>query len=225
MPLGGTLLMAIARLKPDVTPERAEQMLAPQLPEMLALMGPRSFRAAWSVRPLHERRVGDAARVAWLLMGAVAIFLLIACVNVTNLMLARLAERQREFAVRAAVGAGKLRLARLALAESLLLSLAAGGMDCWWPSRSCGRSCAMAPASSRQLVTGRDSGHRGRVDRRTRLRRGGRAGPRCRDGDRALAGDLHLARQWHAGAAFDALVVTGRQAACAVSRSSPRKSR
>src|SRR6185503_14922484 len=61
-------------------------------------------------------------------IGAVAVFLLIACVNVTNLMLARVAERQREFALRAALGAGKLRLARLALAESLLLSLAAGGI-------------------------------------------------------------------------------------------------
>ncbi|HEY1307879.1 MAG TPA: ADOP family duplicated permease [Vicinamibacterales bacterium] len=122
----GTLIMAIARLKHDVTPERAKQMLAPQLPEMLASMGPRSFAAAWSVRPLHDRRVGDAARVAWPLIGAVAVFLLIACVNVANLLLARLAERQREFEVRAAVGAGTLRLARLALAESLLLTLAAG---------------------------------------------------------------------------------------------------
>ena len=86
------------------------------------------FREEWRVRPLHDRRVGDAARVAWLLMGAVAVFLLIACVNVTNLMLARVGERRREFAVRAAIGAGRMRLARLALAESLLLALAAGGI-------------------------------------------------------------------------------------------------
>jgi predicted permease len=80
------------------------------------------------VRNLRDRRVGDAARVAWLLIGAVGVFLLIACVNVANLMLARVAERQREFAIRAAVGAGKVRLARLALAESVLLALAAGGV-------------------------------------------------------------------------------------------------
>ena len=80
------------------------------------------------MRPLHDRRVGDAPRVAWLLMGAVAVFLLIACVNVTNLMLARVGERRREFAVRAAIGAGRMRLARLALAESLLLALAAGSL-------------------------------------------------------------------------------------------------
>ena len=148
----GTLIMAIARLKPDVTPKRATEMLAPQLPETLALMGPRSFRAAWSVRPLHERRVGDAARVAWLLMGAVAVFLLIACVNVTNLMLARLAERQREFAVRAAVGAGKLRLARLALAESLLLSLAAGGIGLLVAFALLRTFVAMAPAEIPGIV-------------------------------------------------------------------------
>jgi len=143
----GTLIMAIARLKPDVTPERAKQMLAPQLPEMLALLPPRSFAAAWSVRPLHDRRVGDAARVAWLLIGAVAILMLIACVNVANLMLARLAERQREFAVRAAIGAGKLRLARLALAESLLLSLAAGCIGLLVAFALLQTFIAMAPAA------------------------------------------------------------------------------
>jgi putative ABC transport system permease protein len=122
-----SFITTLARLKPDVTPERAELMLAPQLPAMLELM-PSNPRAAWRVRPLHDRRIGDAARVAWLLIGAVATFLLIACVNVTNLLLTREAERQREFAVRAAVGAGKVRLASLALAESLLLSVTAGGI-------------------------------------------------------------------------------------------------
>ena len=121
-------VMTFARLKPDVTPERAEADAGARSGRRCRRSRRRRFRAAWQVQPLHDRRIGDAARVAWLLIGAVAIFLLIACVNVTNLMLARVAERQREFAVRAAVGAGKIRLARLALAESLLLSLAAGGV-------------------------------------------------------------------------------------------------
>jgi predicted permease len=120
-------IVALGRLRSDVTPEQAEIMLAPQLPEMGA-GAPPGFRNAWRVRPLHDRWVGDAARVAWLLAGAVACVLLIACVNVANLMLARAAERHREFVVRAAIGAHPARLTRLALAESLLLALTAGGL-------------------------------------------------------------------------------------------------
>jgi predicted permease len=122
----GTSITVLARLRPEVTPDRARLMLQSQWPVMMKL--PPGFREEWRVRPLHDRRVGDAPRVAWLLMGAVAVFLLIACVNVTNLMLARVGERRREFGVRAAIGAGRVRLARLALAESLLLALAAGGI-------------------------------------------------------------------------------------------------
>ncbi len=124
--LFSTSLTVLARLRPDVTSDGASLMLGSQWPEMMRL--PPGFRQEWRVRPVHDRRVGDAARVAWLLMGAVSVFLLIACVNVTNLMLARVGERRREFAVRAAIGAGRARLARLALAESLLLSLAAGAL-------------------------------------------------------------------------------------------------
>jgi predicted permease len=128
-----SFVTAFARLKRDVTPERAALMLAPQMTDVLQFISPSgratwSARATWRVRPLRDRRVGDAARVAWLLIGAVGAFLLIACVNVANLMLARVAERQREFAIRAAVGAGQVRLARLALVESVLLALAAGGI-------------------------------------------------------------------------------------------------
>jgi putative ABC transport system permease protein len=120
-------IMAFGRLKPGVTAEAAELMLAPQLPEIQAFW-PLAARIEWKVQPVRARRVGDAARVAWLLIGAVAVFLLIACVNVANLLLARVAERQREFAVRAAIGAGEIRLARLALAEAALLSGTAGGV-------------------------------------------------------------------------------------------------
>jgi putative ABC transport system permease protein len=140
-----TLVMAFARLKPGVTPEHAEMMLAPQLPQMQKFWPP-SMRVAWNVQPVRDRRIGDAARVGWLLLGAVAVFLLIACVNVANLMLARVAERQREFAIRAAVGAGKIRLARLALAESLLLSVTAGGVGLLAAFTLLQTFVAMAPA-------------------------------------------------------------------------------
>ena len=118
----------LARLRPDVTPDRARLMLQSQWPTPTPVKLPPNFREEWRVRTLRDRRVGDAQRVARLLMGAVAVFLLIACVNVANLMLARVGERRREYGVRAAIGAGRLRLARLALAESLLLALAAGGI-------------------------------------------------------------------------------------------------
>ena len=119
-------LAVLARLRPGETPDRARQLLQSQWPRVNPF--PRPFRDEWRVRLLHERRFGGAARVAWLLLGAVAVFLLIACVNVTNLMLARVGERRREFGVRAAIGAGRMRLARLALAESVLLALVAGGV-------------------------------------------------------------------------------------------------
>jgi predicted permease len=121
-------MTVLARLRPDVTPDRARLMLQSQWPQTFAMRLPPDYREEWRVRPLRDRRVGDAARVSWLLMGVVVVFLLIACVNVTNLMLARVGERRREFGVRAAIGAGRMRLARLALAESLLLALAAGGV-------------------------------------------------------------------------------------------------
>jgi predicted permease len=119
-------LTVLARLRSDETPDRAKLVLQSQWPQVMPL--PPVFRQEWRVRQLHERRFGGAARVAWLLLGAVAVFLLIACVNVTNLMLARVGERRREFGVRAAIGAGRMRLARLALAESVLLALVAGGV-------------------------------------------------------------------------------------------------
>jgi len=119
-------LTVLARLRPGETPDRARQLLQSQWPRVNPFPPP--FRDEWRVRPLHERRFGGAARVAWLLLGAVAVFLLIACVNVTNLMLARVGERRGEFGVRAAIGAGRMRLARLALAESVLLALVAGGV-------------------------------------------------------------------------------------------------
>jgi putative ABC transport system permease protein len=122
-------LWGIGRLKPGATVERARAVARTHLEGMLQLLSPYMREGATVVvRPLLDRQVGDAPRTAWPLLGAVATLLLIACVNVVNLLLARIESRRHEIAVRSAIGAGKLRLVRLTLTESLLLAAAGGAL-------------------------------------------------------------------------------------------------
>ncbi len=115
----------LARLKPGVSLERAQADLS-VIAAALAAEHPVDQGVGVAVKRLADSRVGALRPMLYLLMGAVSLILLIACVNLANLLLARNSARQRELAVRAALGAGRGGLVRQLLAETLLLSLIGG---------------------------------------------------------------------------------------------------
>ncbi|HEX2855666.1 MAG TPA: ABC transporter permease [Opitutaceae bacterium] len=119
-------LYAVGRLKPGVTLEAARADLR-AVADQLAREYPASNAGqSVAVQSLPDRAFGSVAPILYLLLGAAAFVLLIACANVANLQLARAQARGREFAVRAALGAGRGRLIRQVLAESLLLGAFGG---------------------------------------------------------------------------------------------------
>ena len=154
-------LRAIARLKPGVT-ARARRRAAPdrRRPTQDASIPATNKYMGAAIMPLHDFLVGDTRLPLLVLLTSVALLLLIACANVGNLLLVQAAGREREAALRLALGAGRSRLVRQALTESLVLSVLGG---------ACG--LALGWAGTRALVRLQPAGHAPRARLRRRRAR------------------------------------------------------
>jgi predicted permease len=134
-PLAGFAYQGIGRLKPGVTIARADADVARLIPVWMDSWtnGPGSdphWYKVWRImpafRPLKQEVIGDVSKLLWFVMATIGVVMLIACTNVANLLLVRAESRQQELAIRAALGAGRARIVRELLVESLALGLIGG---------------------------------------------------------------------------------------------------
>ncbi len=134
-PLAGFAYSGIARLRPDVTISQADADVARLLNVWMDSWtnGPGNdphFYLTWKItpafQPLKEQVVGSVSNVLWVVMATIGVVMLIVCTNVANLLLVRADSRQHELAVRSALGAGRWRIARELLLESVTLGLLGG---------------------------------------------------------------------------------------------------
>jgi putative ABC transport system permease protein len=126
---GAQVLRAVGRLKPEATIEQAGNDIATVAANLAHEYPATNEHSTAYVVGAHQQIVGRDVRLAlWLLLGAVGFILLIACTNTANLLLVRTITRQKEIAIRAALGAGRWRLGRQILTEALVLSLVSGSV-------------------------------------------------------------------------------------------------
>jgi putative ABC transport system permease protein len=124
---GNHFVTLVGRLKPGVTVAQAQED-ASAIARRLEEQFPQNKGLGASVTPAHEQLTGDSRKALYVLLGAVAFVLLVACVNVANLMLARAAAREREMAIRASLGASRARVVRQMVVECLPLGLTGGAL-------------------------------------------------------------------------------------------------
>ena len=134
-------LSIVARLKPGATAAQAQAELTTVAAAMQRDARPAERRWSAHVVPLQDDTVGSARALLWVLLGAVGLLLIIACVNVASLLLSRGAARTTELAMRSALGCPRSRLVRQLLIESVLLAVAGGAAG-----------ILLAPAVSRALL-------------------------------------------------------------------------